>query len=400
MVDDVPGWRWEGNTSLLDLPMTAVMLSRQSRRPHPSDWWVRAAPVVVKKIAEGNQAFICGGGIIQLDYVRWAAHKHGKAVYLKTPESKRGNRRDDDVPPWNHLELKPWLEIKPAKKEAMVIRDRLMTALADRIVVIACRSGGNMEEVCRNAIKSGKRVAVLEPPFRKREVEGNFRLLEVGAEKLDLDVPELEPTGSPLPPSESDPLALPDLQDYLWHFTREYPGPWPGQSWEEYFASLASGDPASAHDAVHTLEYILQTGVVKAQSGMVRGGYEVSCWSAVSPIKLAQKPVYRKTLGRWNFKPYAIGIRRDMLNRMGAREVIYSSDEEYMNIPESDRYLFQPAKTKTADWRAEKEWRINSDVVLNKIEPEDGLVLVGKADDIRRIEVVCPFRVISLDNLI
>jgi len=256
-----------------------------------------------------------------------------------------------------------------------------------------------MEKLCRRAVKAGKEVLVIEPTRRgAKATRGNFNLLSAGAKPLRLQITAPRRKAQlKLPLAQKSRIDTAGLDNYLWHFTRECAGPWPGQTWDEYFADLAAGKPEAAHEAIDSLDHILREGVILARGGMVRGGYEVVCWSARSPVDIAAKPVYRSALGRWNFKPYAIGIRRNLAQRLGAKPVIYGSEENYRNMPEEEKHLFQLASTKTADWRREEEWRTTADFHLDEIKPSDGLVLVHNLTDRSRIEQASRFAVVSMD---
>jgi len=122
----------------------------------------------------------------------------------------------------------------------------------------------------------------------------------------------------------------------------------------------------------------------------------VVCFSARSPLELAANPIYRKSLARWDFKPYAIGIRRGIASQLGAKPVRYGAEEDYLKIPDDEKYLFQLSSGKKSDWRREKEWRIPGDVNLNSIDPTEVLILVHNSAEKARIEKTSRFPVVSL----
>ena len=79
--------------------------------------------------------------------------------------------------------------------------------------------------------------------------------------------------------------------------------------------------------------------------------------------------------------------------------VIYGNNDDYLKLPKSNRFLFQPVSTKTADWRRENEWRLPNDLQLRNIKHEDILILVKKTAEKNVIESVSPYRIIALDEI-
>jgi len=309
-------------------------------------------------------------------------------------------KKDEATPEWCDLRIKSATKVKSGKKEIMTARDRWVVELADKVIAVSVRADGNMEKLAEWALDAGKEVLVAEPPRRNKSTHGNFNLLAAGAKPVQLPVTPRPLEQQILPFWRKSCVDPAGLTNYLWHFTRECAGPWPGQEWDEYFNNLVVGKPEAAHEAIDSLERILSEGVIRAHGGMVRGGYKVVCWSDRSPAEIALKPIYRSALGRWNFKPYAVGIRYEVAKRLGTRPVQYGDEDEYRNMPEEERFLFQPASTKTADWRREEEWRTLGDFPLDNIDPTDAAVLVRTSTEPARIERASRFPTIVIEEIL
>ena len=54
--------------------------------------------------------------------------------------------------------------------------------------------------------------------------------------------------------------------NYLFHYTRACPGPWPGQAYHEYLADLLDGRSLSGHSAFDTLIRIMEERLIRAGS--------------------------------------------------------------------------------------------------------------------------------------
>ena len=396
-----------GDTSLLDSPTGVILLSRRSRRPDPREWWIRAALQAAGILAEESRVVVCGGGILHLDFVRWAASRNSDVVYIDVKGAGRNRRtQKDETPDWCTLRIEPDLSDLSDKKEKMRLRDSVMIDLSDRIIAVAVRKGGNMEALCRAALDAGKRVEIFEPPGKAGKTLANSSLIVSGAIPIYLNESDCRALSKSKRMRQMKlPISMnpyrspgPDLDDYLWHFTRECAGPWPDQSWDAYFNELADGEPEAQHDAIDSLEHILRGKIIKACGAIVRGGHEVVCWTSMNPLDAATKTLWRPALGRWNFKPYAIGVKKTKLLKYGARPVVYGDEQDYSNMPENKRYLFQKARTETADWRPELEWRTSGDFGLNTLKPEEALALVKNIDEKPRIEAACDYRVVAIEE--
>jgi len=400
-VEGISCWNYDGDLNLLGYPTGAILLSRQSRRPKPTDWWLHATIEAMAMLAKEGRAVVCGGGILHLDFARWAAYKAAGTILVDVPGGASG-KLSAGPPEWSHLRIEPVISTRCGKVETMTERDKWIAVLADKIIAVEVRAGGNMEALGKWAAAAGKEVFVIEPPRATSANRGNANLSEAGARSLQIRVSPIHEEQITQFPQKEEPAQFDGavLKDYLWHFTRECAGPWPGQTWDEYFSDLAAGAPGAAHEAVDSLERILHKGIINAVGRIVRGGHKAVCFSARSPLELAANPVYRKSLARWDFKPYAVGIRRDVASQLGAKPVRYCAEEDYPEIPGDEKYLFQLSTGKKSDWRREEEWRTSGDINLNSIDPAEVLILVHNSAEKERIGKISRFPVVSFKEIL
>lgn len=391
----------EGAVELLDRKTCSFLLSRQSRRPEPEDWWVNAVRDAARWASVNDMVAVTGGGLIHLDFARWASHSFGPVVYVDISYVISARTTGAGAAPdhWCDLRLVPKADHRMTKNELLHARDALVADLSYVLVAVAVRKGGLMERIGLEALASGKKVLALEPPSRSKEYAGNWNLLDKGAAKLHLEIhhPErLQPTGYRLKPTASN-LLQPTV-DYLWHFTRECPGPWLGESWGGYFSELAAGAPGSGHSALDTLARILSEERIRACGRMIRGGFPVVCWSGAEPSELIKRRRYRHALVRWEFQPYAIGIRREIAEKLGLERIICMSPHKYSSTPERDRFRFQAQPKGGARWSEEEEWRNPGDFLLTDLHPSEGAVLVNSHEEIARVLPGSRFPVISMSR--
>ena len=167
--------------------------------------------------------------------------------------------------------------------------------------------------------------------------------------------------------------------DYLVHCVRGH-----GESgWRR-------GDPTAILDAlVHgsfsqpapyqTLCKIVSEGRLRASAKMLRANRAAVSFSAVPLSELLARRHFQSHLGRWDWEPYGLMIRRDVLQSLGARPVIYGDEQTFEQLSEMDRNFFQPALRRSAHrptdhWQAEEEWRLLDDVRLHEL-PSGSLIL-------------------------
>jgi hypothetical protein len=77
---------------------------------------------------------------------------------------------------------------------------------------------------------------------------------------------------------------------------------------------------------------------------------------------------------------------------MGAKPTIYGEASVYGSISPKEQYRFQ-LSTRRSSWVAEREWRLNGDLWLTDIAPEDYLVFVPSRTDAERLATLITGRV-------
>ncbi len=189
-------------------------------------------------------------------------------------------------------------------------------------------------------------------------------------------------------------------EDMLIHWTRGVYGPWPGETRADYFEALTKYKSGNPRDAFATLEHILSTGVLRGEGKMIRGGTPVVSFTECNPCEILESVSYRNALGRWNYEPYGIAIRRSRLLEFGAQPVIYGdkNDFDQLNpvLKPFFQYKGQKTKTRRTDWMIEKEWRIIGDIDLESIR-ENVKVIVPLRKEAERLQEISTFKIVALE---
>jgi hypothetical protein len=169
--------------------------------------------------------------------------------------------------------------------------------------------------------------------------------------------------------------------DYLYHFTRGCPGPWPAQSYGEYLSAFLDGGPFCSHSSLDTLARILSEGILRASSGLVRGKEAVVSWTSRPPLELSSLRFWNPGLIRWTFEPYGVAVKRGILKACGIKPTIYAAGTAHERLKPADRFRFQKHAPPHCSWKHEREWRTKEDFRLNDLGYDDWFVFVPNRSD-------------------
>lgn len=255
---------------------------------------------------------------------------------------------------------------------ALLNRHATDTERCKSIVMVASESGGEFPEIAANIsgcivpwlLKSG--VETTERPVTNAVHNAiDVRISASGVENLI-----------------STPLTYPC--EWLLHWTRSTVGPWPDQDEQEFEDELILGCRSSDRSALATLLRIVNEGKLYASSEAIRGGHRVVSFTEVPLRDFRHRRTYRRHRRRYDFEPWGIAIRRDVLKSAGARAVIYGDEETWRTTLDQDRPFFQNIGTGDGWTQDEREWRIMGHVQLEEL-PTSAVIVFVDSDSARRI---------------
>lgn len=380
-----------GHSKVLENPKIALINSRKPRHLSPQDRWVQATKGLFSDMDHDDAAWVSSLGNYPYELVcaLCAERKRPLIVVMDDilPDMGDNEKRktfyrnfEGLFPPEQTLLLSPFMPGRAvSSKERQQVRDACVAGLADQLLVAEVRSGGNMERLAMQAGKNGRRVIAFRPNAFDRETAGNRKILASGAEPWKLP-PGSAGISNSVPKPGSRALnfnGAPVLDgQFLIHFTRSCPGPWPGQGWFEYYRSITNEEAGADHTAFDTLVRILEEQKIRAQNSMIRGKVDVISFTAAGIFSARYLISWRKGLVRWTFEPYGLAIHRRVLMARGVRPVIYGDERVWKRLPRRERFRFQKYSTKGQTWFKEKEWRMAGDLDLVDIEKENLRVIV------------------------
>lgn len=278
-----------------------------------------------------------------------------------------------------------WIE--PASDLSM---DALLIAIASEVRVLRVRNKGNVHQALTNRLEStgGQTWMLIDATLTKSSVSQplidagatGWWLYESNAQTVE---PARTPAGDLAFSASVTPVEQVDSSEYVIHWTRRRHGAWPDQSDPAYLDDLIFRRDASDHQALSSLRRILMTQRIIASNDLTRAARPVVCFADVRLTEIEKRRTFRSHLGRWDFEPYGIAIRKDCLKRLGARPVIYGDDSDWEQLADADRPYFQLAVSKDGelDWQTEQESRVCGDLSLKQFGPDEAVVFVPSKDE-------------------
>lgn len=269
----------------------------------------------------------------------------------------------------------------PLGEPQRISRDELLSKVASRVCVLAIRKGGRTESALIRRCHSMQHPNVSVLRSSDSSTSAISKLLSSGAHQWILCSPPLSERTPSRQESPRPRFRIPIVDqlpegEFLIHCTRACPGPWPGQSEEEFLDDLIFQNEGKDHSATATLNRILTTGYLWANNQITRSNQRVVCFTEVPLESLHELRKFQSHLARWDFLPVGVAIRKACLAAAGARPVIYGDESTWSELSEQDQPYFQLATSQTKSgntisWQLEREWRIIGDLQLNQFGEDD-----------------------------
>ena len=390
----------------VDAPLSGFVSSRLGQSPEKFREWFDALRTAMSSHYRADERVLLVEGTAAVPYVKRCAELFGRRTLHVTCDEtstsisqwldclRRGNQPaiEDFIFAWSGAK-----SLKDSSRSASdPLRDRIAVHMPDRLRALYVRAGGNVSRLMHERLRCDERASgntwlLSGASFEDKETTG--RLVDTGA------IPWLflEPTSNePVESIDDSPNeAWPGDGEFLTHCTRRSPGPWPNQQENEFLDDLLLDRPGKDHSAFATLCRIIAHRKIIASSKAIRGGHDVVSFTAVPPCELPDLRKWQKHRRRWDFEPYGICIRKDVLLSLGARRVIYGDEQIWSALADKDKPFFQIRRGIKGglEWTHEREWRVRHDVDLNAIPPEAAMIFVPSRSEARQLIRISPWPV-------
>ncbi len=316
------------------------------------------------------------------------------------PAHRREFARCDSVSSGHLLGLSPLVPLPRHPPDAapvptdpsvgVPLRDLATVALVDRLLVVHARAGGRIARALESRLEDRSfppgSVFLYIPPAGSDLNADLGRWLGRGAvgwyvprrrwsapalvRCRRLDNPEGSPAVHQLAASipETWVEGQPDWP-WLVHCTRGLPSHAHRDATAALMQDWSEGTSADGHPLV-ALHAICREKRIVAGNRTFRGPHRCVSFSAVPLRQLLSRRRFQPHLGRWDWEPYGLIIRRDALRELGARRVIYGDEATFRGLAADERPYFQPSGRHN-QWRVELEWRFLGDLDLRCIPVDD-----------------------------
>jgi hypothetical protein len=183
------------------------------------------------------------------------------------------------------------------------------------------------------------------------------------------------------------PLLMhpPPRGDFLIHCTRSAVGPWPDQSPLSFDDHLLLSESGAGRSPLESLMRIVIQQRLLAHRQLRRGELPTVCLSAVPLEELLGRRTFQSHLGRWDWEPYGIAIRRQWVSQLGGRPVDYRPESEAVHLSPQELAFYQPNKP---HWRAEREWRLIGDMRLERLPSAMAFLFVPTLAEARQLQPI------------
>jgi hypothetical protein len=422
-----------GNPSILDQPSAAILNSRKPRKVVPGDTWLVSTEKLLTFALDNDMAIVSSFGSLPYSLVSYLAQGYSLIVvcddvlpFMASQQKRERFFRDckDLFRMDQTVFVSPYPPgTLPSRLFRSSERDRQIAAIACLLLVATVRPGGNVDAIMKTALRGkvgyrgiGPVLGPMVPaPYTETPgisldassqaddpARGNQRADQKPRPKVNTRAAPraVRRRGTAVSDGDSmDPhrrvnslscrpsrAGAGSERQYLIHYTRSCPGPWPGQSVAAYCRSVIEKHCHAAHTAFDTLNRILEEKLIRGSSRMIRGKSRVVSFTECYPVELNHLIEWRTGLIRWNLEPYGIAIRKDTLLNLGVGRVVYGAEEDYAGLNMLERYRFQLNDRPGKDWTVEKEWRLLGDLHIEKIRREDLVVIVSTEQEATIIE--------------
>jgi hypothetical protein len=377
-------------------PLFAWFNSRKPRRVDVAAPWLEALRMTLQEAQSQSGCFLGSSGTLTYELVSAFAVENSSPLVQITPEAivqaPHASRGRCSPPSQLSCQL---INSRCPEAVRWTCRDRLLAFLADVHIALQLRpSGGLIQTLTAQHDKDPRTLWVFQGGAKDDSSSaGNRELLRrFQTHARIFSIPATHKGSCLTHGLEGSRVALlsPSFilwRDYLFHYTRPCPGPWPGDSPRDYHRSLLLKDPLASHSALDTLIRILLEGRIRASSRMVRGQTPVVSLSSRGPRELDLFRQWNRSQARWTLEPYGVAVKRKKLKGLGAKPTIYGAESTFPRLRPEDRFRFQVGDS-SKRWMAEREWRLKGDLWIDRLEHEDLFFFVPHADDADRLQSI------------
>ncbi len=359
-------------------PTSCIVNSRQGKYPTRQDLWVKNTIEAVSFSISKGEVLLTSTGIKTYELTLYLCGAiGGKQIVvlpLKPSEDPQDKARQiiNDFNLNENLTSFAFFQAKPDEFKRKTVwhkRDRIILENADVIYPVSIRNGGFMQSVLKK--------------FASKIVD-------------DFQIPYTKSIWFPPPPPQNC-LIKSENWNFLTHWTRTFPSPYPDEKPSDYYNSIIETEIGYSHSAFRTLIRMLEKKKIFGSSENIKGKHSVVSFTELPPSESLEVMRWHRGKGRFTFEPYGIAVEKSELVNLGAEKVIYGPKNLHQKLPDDKKWLFQ-YEGENGEWKKEKEWRIKEEVDISKLNPDKLRIIVRNSNEARTIEKTFGFKTLFFEE--
>ncbi|MCU0707386.1 MAG: hypothetical protein MUF23_03755 [Pirellula sp.] len=397
--------RFANSVSEDTLPtLLGIVASHRHRTDPLRPTWEASLEAALKYAERGRLMVLFAGGSPYADRLRHACNRFGLDFLELWHEADRRFSDDPTHAARIHVHGNPLPE-RSIVPEAR-FEDRAVTILADQLFALQVRRNGKIAQLiearlAENRVRPGSTIVACDTKSTSDRhhpceaalsrsgavlwfTERNQHLLR-SIERGRLSNWGCRNRCSPSTrmPSSEITESLMRSKEFLIHCTRSRQSAWPDQSRDHLYDEVIRWEWHDDSTEIDTLLRILVTQRLIASSNLRRGNVSTICFTARSLGETVNQRAFQSHLGRWDWEPYGLAIRKEKLVALGATPVRYLPNKEIESLPARDQAFAQPSPIhpNQVDWSVEEEWRVQGDIRLCQIRSDEAFLFVKSDRD-------------------
>lgn len=393
---------------LLDTPLLGILASHPQRNAFRAPQWQMALDNLLQQAKRNGEMVLYPSSAPYSQSIAFACQYYGLiAVGIQTRSNDSRNPRNTPKPHWlNSLSIELQADSLVSQGDTNP-DDTAVCILANRLVALNVTPNGKIAALLEqrlqwqqgnseNSNRCSTWIQAYENPSRA-QAKFQHKLSAMGAVLWFPNRPCYLPTSpwecearivpATVQPIGPLPAKLAYSKNYLIHTTRARQEHWPDQSQRYLLDEAFQLAWSQAPTPLDTLLRIASSQRIFATNAYKRGSLATVSFTANSLRELVSMRGYQSHLARWDWEPFGIAIRLDLLESLGCKKVRYLPSEQIDRLGPLDQAFCQPSPKRPGDrdWTSEKEWRLPSDLRLAQLPTQGVFYFVAESSQAKAL---------------
>lgn len=357
----------------------AILNSHHNKTPVGNDAWVQATVRAIDDSIRQGWVVLASTDVNTYEFILWYAGSRGAKIVVVMPifaDEDIKQKAAETIRQFGLCREQTGFLFFPVDlsrshyKKLRIVRDNLIMKKADIIIPISINPKGKLKELLRNYIFTDTR-----NDFTVDFKEKGWSIPVLPALDSMIDI-------------QSEPCQ------YLTHWTHTRTDGFPDETKAAYYEAVFRSGDDYARDAFQIMRHILSVKRIVGSTEGMRDNRFCVAFTQNDPKESMRIVRWQAGHSRYTFEPYGIAVRRDALEKLGSRAVIYGEENRYERLSATDKPFFQ-YRGQNGCFEPEKEWRLIGDFEM--LNPDEIIVYVRSVKEKMALHAEFPqYRIESL----